>query len=100
MEGISILIKAPGAEPQVMEDLAGFALVTIPVTDPDNNTGFAGNVDPETLGRIGMWMITLAKSMKDGTPPRALGQEFTEEELRLLKMRREGKTESGIYLPK
>ncbi len=98
-DGITIIIRAPGAEPQGIEGVAGFSLVTIPTNDPDNNTAYAGNLDPETLGRVGMWQITLAKSLKDGTRPRPLGQDFTEAELRAMRMRREGRTESGLILP-
>lgn len=102
MGKITITIKPEGGEPEVIEGVSGFSLVAIPEKDPDTNTSYFGNLDHKALAQVGVWLVTLSKSMRDGTEMRPLGYKPTQAEQRFIDMKRgksERQTESGIYLP-
>ena len=63
---IRIQINVPGNPPEVLEDVYSYALITIPKTDPDNNTNYSGNMQPKALAMAGMWLISLGRWLMNG----------------------------------
>lgn len=64
---MTITVKAPGNPPEVIEGVAGFSMVYIPVDKPETDTNFiSGGLNPEAIGEIGRWMIRISKLMKTG----------------------------------
>jgi hypothetical protein len=76
---VRIQINVPGRQPEVIEDVAMYALVTVPYEKADQNSAFHTNMGqlPKRIAEIGMWMIRLAKFMDEGGKgkPPAIGDD-------------------------
>lgn len=90
----TIIIKNEGQEPEVLEDVYTYVVLTVPKDNPDNGSLYTTITEPTALAKVGAWFISLAKSISKKEPVKPLDQVFGDKEKRLF-----NKRDSGIYLP-
>lgn len=74
MSEITITISIPGNPPEVITGIKSFEMIVIPENDPENNTSFYTNMQPDGLAICGSWLISVAKAVRDNLPLPQFGE--------------------------
>lgn len=69
-----IQVNLPGSEPDHIEGVSAFVLLTIPKENPSDDSQLrVAGMTPEMVAECGAYLISVARAMKTGKAPTPLG---------------------------